>query len=94
MTEQESWWGKQTDRVKRLTIWLSFIAAVFVAWGFLKVAGIDVLDFTIGCSSYSSLAKETKDSLDAMKSKQHWKWVRQNEFNDSVRVALQKCKHK
>ncbi len=84
----KEWFAAQTIKIKRLTIWLSFFIACFTIWGSLKIAGVEGIDFVIGCSSFATMSKETKDSLDAEKQHSHWKWMRQKQINDSLKEQI------
>jgi hypothetical protein len=81
---EKSWFGNLTPKLQRLTIIFAFIAATGSAWAVLKVAGIDVLDFTIGCSSLSSQTEQNSNAIDTLKIKAHWKWLRQDTINSDV----------
>ena len=60
--EKQNWFSKQTQTVKKLTVWLSFFAILVTVIGICEVQGVHLLDFTIGCSSFSSQTEQnTKD---------------------------------
>ena len=89
---KKGWFSELTPKLKRLTIIFSFIAALGASWTFLKIAGIDILDFTIGCSSMSNQTEQNTKDIDTLKTKNHWKWQHQTEFNDSIRKVLDRKK--
>lgn len=59
----KEWFLQQTPLVKKLTAWLLFIVAISSVWGILKGLGVDALDFTIGCSSFSSQTQDNTNNI-------------------------------
>ena len=86
--KSKEWFDAQTQTIKKLTVWLSFFAALFAIWGTLKAFGVEGIDFVIGCSSYSTKTQQNTNDIDTLKNKSHWKWDRQFQFNDSIREQI------
>lgn len=95
---KQQWWQRQTPTVKNITIWLSCFAAFIAVWGTLRALGVDALDFTIGCSSYSSQTESNTRGIDTLRRQmKHRKQFdsSQSLLNDSIRRGLyNKQRHK
>lgn len=85
MDEDKRWYEKQTLKVRRLTIWLAFIAALGAAGAVLKGFGVDLLDITIGCSSVSNQTQMNSRRLDTLFTERYWKSLRAHR-QDSLNV--------
>jgi hypothetical protein len=63
---KKKWFDRQTGRIQRLTVWCAFIIALSGLWGVLKIAGVDLIDVTIGCSSLSTQTERNVKKIDTL----------------------------